>query len=445
MQFTTDTIFTEYDDSLSCDILRDPLGMQVIWSAVGQKIFNNKLTSISTDIRNFTVNLIHHFIVKSLVQDNSFELVGEALPTYGGKRESIFKEGLIVFLENIMVYSLLAAPKNTNPDSLGLLGSNNAAKELRKNADPELSIDKNMGVLVRQIQLGINGRYKKPFILMGFFNNRLEYPDVNSLWDNVTQLVQKWAKASQLVSDLRRFIIDLCSKKTYLKKTGKSSIYSTSLSKIPNKIISGYQDCFASVKKIPVALRKKFWLDQLGLTDGPAGALYTAMKAADKSGYRDIVRNAYIIGHDRLIENILILEPFLARINFYFLVMCISDIDSEKKYAEYLQKRNLDYFKKNEVKIASTIPEDSEAGKRLKTLLKINLDDNSAVAKGIYEYHKGIMESRGLPTWFVLENGKIRHISRVYKRSIINDVNPDDWVNSYYLDTLYSILKGVES
>ena len=39
---------TEYDDSLGSELNIDPLGLQVIWSAFGQQIFQNRISSIST-------------------------------------------------------------------------------------------------------------------------------------------------------------------------------------------------------------------------------------------------------------------------------------------------------------------------------------------------------------------------------------------------------------
>jgi hypothetical protein len=59
--------FTEYDDDVSSQLNLDPLGLQVIWSAYGQEIFKNRISSISNDVRNYTLNLFHHHIVRTVV------------------------------------------------------------------------------------------------------------------------------------------------------------------------------------------------------------------------------------------------------------------------------------------------------------------------------------------------------------------------------------------
>ena len=51
------SLFTEYDDSIDANAYRDPMGLQIIWSAVGQNIFERNITSISSDMRNFVINL----------------------------------------------------------------------------------------------------------------------------------------------------------------------------------------------------------------------------------------------------------------------------------------------------------------------------------------------------------------------------------------------------
>ena len=57
-----DNVFTQPDDSLYKEGSLDPLGIQSVWSNYGQEIFQNKLNTISTDVRNYTINLFHHYI-----------------------------------------------------------------------------------------------------------------------------------------------------------------------------------------------------------------------------------------------------------------------------------------------------------------------------------------------------------------------------------------------
>ena len=64
-------IFTIPDPSIVQEGSVDPLGMQVIWTHFGQKIFANKLTTVATDIRNYSVNLLHLHVLDRLKNEHS--------------------------------------------------------------------------------------------------------------------------------------------------------------------------------------------------------------------------------------------------------------------------------------------------------------------------------------------------------------------------------------
>jgi len=64
-------LLTEFDERISSELNLDPLGLQVIWSAYGQKIFRNRISSISNDVRNYTLNLFNHWVTKALVEDDA--------------------------------------------------------------------------------------------------------------------------------------------------------------------------------------------------------------------------------------------------------------------------------------------------------------------------------------------------------------------------------------
>lgn len=49
-----DNYFTDYDDLVAGEIKLDPLGMLAIWSSLGQRIFNNLVSSISNDVLGIT-------------------------------------------------------------------------------------------------------------------------------------------------------------------------------------------------------------------------------------------------------------------------------------------------------------------------------------------------------------------------------------------------------
>lgn len=70
-QIILKNIFTEYDDSIHGDGNIDPLEITVIWSGLGREIFSSRISSITNDLRSYTVNLLHHAVIKSLIEDSS--------------------------------------------------------------------------------------------------------------------------------------------------------------------------------------------------------------------------------------------------------------------------------------------------------------------------------------------------------------------------------------
>lgn len=66
-----DAFLAEYDENRGSELIIDHLGLQVIWSGFSQQIFQNRISSIFNDICNFTLNLFSHFLIKSLVEDDS--------------------------------------------------------------------------------------------------------------------------------------------------------------------------------------------------------------------------------------------------------------------------------------------------------------------------------------------------------------------------------------
>ena len=88
------------------------------------------------------------------------------------------KTGLIIFLENLLAYLLLSESKQqtkitkSEVDLGGLLGITKAEKNLNNTGLDRviISVDQEDTILVRQISLGINGRYRTPFIEAGLID-----------------------------------------------------------------------------------------------------------------------------------------------------------------------------------------------------------------------------------------------------------------------------------
>ncbi len=50
------------------------MGMQIVWTSYGQAIFEEKLTTIANDLRVFTFNLFHNYLINQLYKNYPEEI-----------------------------------------------------------------------------------------------------------------------------------------------------------------------------------------------------------------------------------------------------------------------------------------------------------------------------------------------------------------------------------
>ena len=130
------TLFTEYDDSIAGDINLDPLGLLTIWSGYGQKIFKNRISSISNDVRSYTLNLFHHHVIRNLIRDDSLILSAGVAKAYPGGKDSLaFKQACLIHLENLFVFAHLQNERSGmkwTPQAVvgGLFGASKARRRI---------------------------------------------------------------------------------------------------------------------------------------------------------------------------------------------------------------------------------------------------------------------------------------------------------------------------
>src|SRR6056297_3061284 len=106
----TKSYFTARDSSIVKTGARDPLGFEILWSYLGREIFNNRVTSIANDARNYSLNLVHHAVIRQLKKDGAFFRIKEILekdPGIGEIRDSMAVVALLIFMENALIYSML--------------------------------------------------------------------------------------------------------------------------------------------------------------------------------------------------------------------------------------------------------------------------------------------------------------------------------------------------
>lgn len=430
-------IFSIPDKDLISDGSVDPMGMQMIWTYFGQLIFQNKLTTVSTDVRNYTINLLHHYVLYKFWKErneefkraqNHFLLYRDAYNT---------KCGMLIFMEDLLVYSLMDQKDQANVNTSGLLGSNIVQDNLDKKKDyDEIKIhaEKSKGVLVRQIQLGISGRYKGPFINMDLMTKNFDYKPKE--FERIEELISKWPEGNRLSNKLMNLLTEL-----FQKDQSDYPIVTLALYKKDKEIWTLYADCFGKLELNP--LLNDYWLEKLGLNEGAAKSIFTEIKNIDEKSIPVIIASALKKEQDKsqqkFLKDILDLEPFLSRCTHAFHLL--SDV-SVKRFSDI---KGLDKLVSN-IPIKNVLPL-TDSNERLKTLVefvKENTNSGDQFAQAILKYHKKIMEDRGGSAWVELENDYIKHyIPQSSSFSTDDIVSGKYWYNRYYLDAVKSIYNGL--
>lgn len=449
-------LFTEYDESIEANAYRDPMGLQIIWSAVGQNIFGRNITSISSDMRNFNINLFNHWIVKDLTSGlDALQLSHKQKEHFSGVS---LKTGLIIFLENLMVYLMLSEsngdPKVTDADvdMGGLLGTSKARNRLENDGleGITLSVDQEDTILVRQISLGINGRYRTPFVEAGLMDIFYNYEPYEDAWKEASALFSSNGFA-ELAGRLKSVIRDLFAINPNLTPP------EIAITAIPGKeeLQAGFARCFGKRENTRAAEFRSFWRRRLKLDQGAAAVLYDCAK--QRIGDDDIsiqkVAHAALesILEDseeyRKIDDIRKLEPFLVIANAFFRLICAKEVETLEHLQEVLiEKEAGDLLHRLGDQADQAREVEPNIGGfsqyRLQKLTQFNCNDLSRCVEDLQRYHSEVMEQRGNNAWFTFDGTQIKHNVREYEKRTVDFSNR--WENGYYIDSMISLCRGLE-
>ncbi|CAN5358572.1 hypothetical protein BH11BAC1_BH11BAC1_03970 [soil metagenome] len=448
---TLDNIFTDYDESIFSDGSIDPMGLRIIWTSIGSKIFHNKLNTISTDIRLYTLNLFHHYLLQKCAkeEEDSINKLIRKKPYYN--KSDLF-EGLVIFLENL----LINATYQFRDNSITVPGINKLTNlkknEAKKNTVEKIAVNRDRGILVRQYLLGIHGRHKGPFLQMGVFNENVE--DIynnNEVWKDASLIFKTspWKEADTVLTDLI--------KNKLLNSNVKPGLFIEY--KVDEILTHSLGEKYVALLNKEIYVNEKikyFWVNRLGLNNDTAGVLYkTYLKEnINDIDFQKILVNAYKQSNDPYLGAINSIEPFLTLID-----KCINRILSSATIQIDDELRNFisKWLNKNEVDISKiksylTVQYvNQEAINRLTKLIEIysNAIQSNAPSETfiilLIKYHQDIMKSRGNLNWVSI--GADNKIS-VHKSNYISDqyleyLKSKKWVNSYYLPTVDSLHKGL--
>jgi hypothetical protein len=448
-----DGFLTDYDDSLSSEGYIDPMGMLVIWSAFGQKIFNGRVNSISNDVRNYTLNLFNHYIIRKVISDDSVRLSSKINGIYGGKDRLNFKFACLLYLENLYTYSLIRHRNKANTG--GVLGSYNAQRiwvESKENPVMRFSYEKPGMILVRQLSLGVSGRYKSPFMQIGYFDDGYHYDP------------QKWTEAdifiqqTPVLNKLAKVLIDHM--RTLLAQN--EALRGLQFSAVPSALPDAYAEAFKSSGVVGNYARN-FWLGQTGLAQGAAGALLSVLDdnavlqpAVELKPEQLLLRALDKLPADaerRKLEHIQLLEPFLAEA---FLLFTLLTAKKTQPLSAVIEAWNAlgrdehrlpflaDYVRRNPD--VTDVLRGTTAHTRLTRLLGLadQPDMNSQIAL-VMKHHGQVMQERGQTAWMTLQDDNIKVHVRPSRMPVADDWRGQTpWVNGYYFSQFQSLVAGYQ-
>ena len=447
---------TEYDDSLSGDSYIDPIGTLIVWSALGRQVFDDRVNSVSNDVRNYTLNLFHHHLVRRLVLDDEVQLSPSLRRQYGNKNALAFKQACLILLENLFVFSLLRHQGMTGVVTAGVLGISKASRVWNQHGEQTLlrfTHGKEGQVLVRQLGLGVSGRYKTPLMKIGFFDTDYQYhlPKFQPCWSRAEAFIgREGCVLAELEPKIYGFLKEQLPTLTH---NGKIAF-----EKIPTALSEGYAQAFGSSPAVG-AYARDFWLAETGLDTGAAGALFDVL-VADLDGEADAKKTVErAIEHtkrpeDRAkLEQIARVEPFLADCALLFSLMTTAREQSVDAVAQVWR----DAFGRGDTRLpeladrAGDIAQlpalnGTQAGDRFVALQQAARAGNTQEQiMALAQYHGNVMDNRGQQAWLSIDDGaRIKVHARTAAPPHPDHRPPDSWFNNYYLPQFTSLVKGLQ-
>lgn len=448
---------TEYDDSLTGELNVDPLGQLVIWSSWGQDIFHSRITSIANDVRQYTLNLLHHSVLRQILVDEKLQTSGVMKGLYPKKQFHEFRVACLIHLENIYIYSMLAAEKR-GVTLTGVQGINKArSKWNAANKNPQILFghEKRSELLTNQIALGTNGRYKSPMMKMHFFSTdyRYDLPESKPVWQAAEAFIRNVPELKKLHAAALTYM------QLKMQASHKRDL-NPFFEDIPVGLKKAYVKAFRDPKMVGDYSRI-FWLQRTGLDKYAAGAIYRVLKQerldelelTDAEVFKRAMHQAKSMPEMnesdlRALQHISQAEPFLSLIDLMFSGLRRQSSQTLAEFRQFWQSRGLTELNlpqkaaqllENDVLLSSLSGTPARRFQQLLALACIpSLEDQ---VRGLLDYHHKIMESRGQFPWLLLEGDDI--LLQVPPCSLREDRQNSAWVNRYYLPQFRHLLNGL--
>lgn len=450
-------ILTEYDDELSGDSYIDPLGVLVIWSAFGQRIFKNRVNSISNDVRNYTLNLLHHALIRDLCDDDSVQPSKALVEEVGDKHSLALRQACLVYLENIFTYAMVE-PASSGVDSMGVLGASKARARLEQapGGNPQLQFTHRKAgyLLVRQLGLGVSGRYKTPFMEMGFFNAAYNYhhkPDAVLLWNKAHSLFQNNERLGALYQEARQHLLELLA--GYKRKAP------ITLNDVPASLRNAYRKTLPTPGQVGADTRD-FWLDITGLAQGASGALLSVLDEHAQQSLEMplLAQQLFALAEQRCdstaqqlkLAHVQVLEPLLAEAHLLFTLahhaksQRITEIEAHwKALGRDASTLPAAVARIEALPTLTSVPVGT-GRKRLAQLLKLaSAESFAGQLCGLLEYHAWVMRGRGQLPWAQAQDLELIKVNaRTTALPTAEKWPLGRWVNNYYIPQFRNLLAG---
>lgn len=412
--------FTNYDSSISLPLERDPLGLQPIWTSLGNQIFSGAMTSVADDIRNYTINLVHHAVIIKLKEDHS-DFWTDYKTKAGSDAEA--EARIILALEMLLAYSFVANPQWEN--TTGILGISSARKRWERTdqnnkidltkqpVDPKLNdYEGFVTLLVRQAGLGINGRYKGPF-------RKMELLEKSGCYKR-----KKWEEA-RIFDELKVVYKDLINALVESIFASREQGF-----KLELKRIQQYEIFDKSRTKI-----EKLWLSLMGLKEGVAAAVYQSLVKNIEAKLPDEASLIFSGIDGAEVDSIVKVEKLLTLVEYAFAVLLQTDKQIPKSMLKAIQHAAEDVKK---LKIEQP---------RLKKI--VNACSSESFVNELIEYHKNIAKEREIHPWLIAQGEVFKKVEYIEQKNVeellsspLDKVETLPWRRDYYLSSLASIHRG---
>ena len=161
--------FTEPDSELTSSSSRDPLGFEIIWTQMGERVIPH-FSTISVGATNFGVCLALVWMVDTYLKERDLSVFSD------GEQWRHPRDGLLIVAETLHAYSTIAL----DPQAKNLFGGQKAARRLNNQGAPLISPFDSEALLVRQLGFGVYGRYRRALSSMDLLDDdgHLENPEI---------------------------------------------------------------------------------------------------------------------------------------------------------------------------------------------------------------------------------------------------------------------------